>query len=101
MKQNHGLRILLTVGIFVLAIYTLWPSWAVLSKPLDFNKPIPEPDGNVPPDLLINDIAIEVRRLNENRLLPKGFQGTEQLHFKFKSIIGRIGKKIKYNVTNR
>ncbi len=62
-----------------------------------FTKPISEPDGNVPPDLLIIDIAIEVRRLNENRLLPKGFQGIEQLHFKFKSIINRISKKIRYN----
>ena len=32
-----------------------------------FNKILYEPDGNIPPDFLLNDsIAVEVRRLNQH-----------------------------------
>lgn len=40
-----------------------------------------EPDGNVPPDFLVDErLAVEVRRLNENErntLVPKGLEETE------------------------
>lgn len=41
-----------------------------------------EPDGNVPPDILIDSkIAVEVRRLNQNKLTLEGFEGIEQDEF--------------------
>ncbi|WP_420315976.1 hypothetical protein [Ekhidna sp.] len=47
-----------------------------------------EPDGNVPPDLLINDqIAIEVRRLNQNQITENGHRGLEQEDYRIKTII--------------
>ena len=39
-----------------------------------------EPDGNVPPDFLVNSrIAVEVRRLNENVETAAGHQGLEEI----------------------
>lgn len=39
-----------------------------------------EPDGNVPPDFLVNGrIAVEVRRLNENVETDEGHQGLEEI----------------------
>jgi hypothetical protein len=39
-----------------------------------------EPDGNVPPDFLVNGrIAVEVRRLNENVETAAGHQGLEEI----------------------
>jgi hypothetical protein len=36
-------------------------------KSIGYEKPNFEPDGNIPPDLIVNsNIAIEVRRLNQN-----------------------------------
>ncbi len=38
-----------------------------------------ELDGNVPPDILLNDkIAVEVRRLNQNQVSGNEFKGLEQ-----------------------
>jgi hypothetical protein len=38
-----------------------------------------EPDGNVPPDFIVNKrIAVEVRRLNQNELASIGFRGLEE-----------------------
>ena len=44
-----------------------------------------EPDGNVPPDFSVaGNVAVEVRRLNQNRELPDGsHQGLEQLAIPF------------------
>lgn len=46
-----------------------------------FANPVYEPDGNVPPDFLLDGrIAVEVRRLNENERdspSPKGLEETE------------------------
>lgn len=36
-----------------------------------------EPDGQVPPDFTIGDIAIEVRRLNQNHETGDGYEGLE------------------------
>jgi hypothetical protein len=47
---------------------------------LGFEDIIYEPDGNVPPDFLVNGwIAIEVRRLNQNECTELGFRGLEEL----------------------
>src|SRR5206468_13124046 len=38
-----------------------------------------EPDGNVPPDFLVDgQIAVEVRRLNQNEDTPEGPRGLEE-----------------------
>ncbi|MNE64604.1 hypothetical protein D3C80_1600240 [compost metagenome] len=38
-----------------------------------------EPDGHVPPDFMIGDIAIEVRRLNQNFESDDGYEGHESV----------------------
>lgn len=38
-----------------------------------------EPDGGIPPDFAINDIAIEVRRLNQNYESECGYEGLESV----------------------
>lgn len=42
MKQKHLGRIIIAIGVFALSIYTLWPTYRVLSQPQDFDKPITE-----------------------------------------------------------
>ncbi len=42
MKQHHGLKIVVALGVFLIALYTLRPTWLVLSQPQDFDKPISE-----------------------------------------------------------
>lgn len=50
-----------------------------------------EPDGNVPPDILVdNKIAIEVRRLNQNQITNEGYKGLEQDEFTIHGILRRI-----------
>jgi len=50
-----------------------------------------EPDGNVPPDILVdNKIAIEVRRLNQNQVTGNGFQGLEQDEYAIHGLLRRI-----------
>ena len=45
-----------------------------------FKDVVYEPDGNVPPDFLIDDrIAIEVRRLNQNEQTASGVRGLEEV----------------------
>ena len=46
---------------------------------LGFRRIVYQPDGNVPPDFLVDGrIAVEVRRLNENELTEsRGFRGLE------------------------
>jgi hypothetical protein len=40
---------------------------------------VPEPDGNVPPDLAINNtVAVEVRRLNQNYEVNGRTKGLEE-----------------------
>jgi hypothetical protein len=39
-----------------------------------------EPDGNIPPDFLVDGrIAVEVRRLNQNEVTRSGFRGLEEV----------------------
>lgn len=40
MKQKHGFRILLCLGVLALSLYTIWPTYRVLSQPQDIDKPI-------------------------------------------------------------
>jgi len=41
-----------------------------------------EPDGNTPPDFLVNGtIAVEVRRLNQNEIIESGHRGLEVTTF--------------------
>jgi hypothetical protein len=45
-----------------------------------FNDPIYEPDGNIPPDFLVDGrIAVEVRRLNQNENLAGKWHGLEEI----------------------
>jgi len=54
-----------------------------------------EPDGNVPPDILVdNKIAIEVRRLNQNQKTENGFKGLEQDEFSVYGILRKIMKEV-------
>ncbi|MFM8900143.1 MAG: hypothetical protein ACKOF9_09380 [Burkholderiales bacterium] len=59
-----------------------------------------EPDGNVPPDFLVGtDIAVEVRRLNQNYEFPDGSrQGLEQLAIplwkRFRNHLPTLGKSV-------
>jgi hypothetical protein len=55
-----------------------------------------EPDGNIPPDLLLDrSIAVEVRRLNQNYFDATGVQGLEQVAIplwqKLKSLLASMG----------
>lgn len=56
-----------------------------------FDNIVFEPDGNVPPDLLIdNKVAVEVRRLNQNISTENGFEGLEQSKHRVHSILKGI-----------
>jgi hypothetical protein len=53
-----------------------------------------EPDGNIPPDILLNgSIAIEVRRLNQNIPKDDGFEGLEQLEYSVHGLLRSIMDK--------
>lgn len=58
--------------------------------------PVYEPDGNVPPDFLVNgSIAVEARRLNHNELTSDGHRGLEEtavpLRFNLKRLLRDLG----------
>lgn len=60
-----------------------------------FEKIKYEPDGNIPPDFVLNDkIAIEVRRLNQNYLKNGEINGLENENFQVRDIINRLIDKI-------
>jgi SecD/SecF fusion protein len=42
MKEKFGFRIFIAVAVFLVSLYTLWPTWQVLSQPQDYDKPIEE-----------------------------------------------------------
>lgn len=51
---------------------------------LGFNDIVYEPDGNVPPDFLVDGkIAVEVRRLNQNELTNLGPRSLEETRIPF------------------
>lgn len=57
-------------------------------KSLGFSDIIYEPNGNVPPDFLVDKtIAIEVRRLNQQYFTPKGTDGLEEQRFPFFNLL--------------
>ncbi|WP_150112160.1 hypothetical protein [Desulfonatronovibrio hydrogenovorans] len=61
-----------------------------------FREVIYEPDGNIPPDFLIDGrIAVEVRRLNQNEDTPNGHRGLENvaipLHAKVRTLLRTLG----------
>jgi hypothetical protein len=58
---------------------------------LGFESIVFEPDGNVPPDFLVDArIAIEVRRLNQNELTDSGFQSLEEVAIPLQMRIGKL-----------
>ena len=61
-----------------------------------FRDVVHEPDGNVPPDFLLDGcIAVEVRRLNQNEDTPDGPRGLEEaaipLQAKVNRLLGTLG----------
>lgn len=59
-----------------------------------------EPDGNIPPDFLVNDtIAIEVRRLNQNHFGGPNAKGLEEVAIplwnKVKALLASMGPPTK------
>lgn len=55
-----------------------------------------EPDGNVPPDFLLNNrIAVEVRQLNQNHVTNFGYRGLDEdaipLFMKFRKLLTSLG----------
>jgi hypothetical protein len=56
-----------------------------------------EPDGNIPPDFLLNqEIAVEVRRLNQNFIINDRYVPIEDLEYKIFQIV-RALEDIKYD----
>ena len=50
-----------------------------------------EPDGNVPPDFLVDgQIAVEVRRLNQNEDTPEGPRGFEEVAIPLQDAVKRL-----------
>ena len=65
-------------------------------RSLGFVDIVYEPDGNVPPDFLVNGrIAVEVRRLNQNEETAEGPRGLEEvaipLQARVKQLLGGLG----------
>lgn len=61
-----------------------------------------EPDGNIPPDFLIdNTIAIEVRRLNQNSKNGENIEGLEDLQFRLRNKVKGLLSKIKSKKSTR
>ncbi len=55
----------------------------------------PEPDGNVPPDILLDgNIAIEVRRMNQNKISGQGYVGLENDYYTLQFLIQEIIRDI-------
>src|ERR1700731_1570519 len=50
-----------------------------------------EPDGNRPPDFVINQrIAVEVRRLNQNEVIETGYRGLEETRFALEDRVRKL-----------
>jgi hypothetical protein len=61
-----------------------------------------EPDGNVPPDFLVDGrIAVEVRRLNQNEETTEGHRGLEEiskpLHALVRKALAAMGPSSQWN----
>ncbi len=60
-------------------------------KSKGFNNIKYEPAGNVPPDFIVNgNVAIEVRRLNQNKLINNKYKPLETLQYKITQKITQI-----------
>ena len=58
---------------------------------LGFDDIVYEPDGNVPPDFLVDGkIAVEVRRLNQNELTDSGPRGLEETEIPFRMKLRKL-----------
>jgi hypothetical protein len=56
-----------------------------------FRDIVYEPDGNIPPDFLVNDsVAVEVRRLNQNEQTPAGPRGLEETAIPLGAKVSRL-----------
>jgi hypothetical protein len=65
---------------------------------LGFKNIVHEPDGNFPPDFLIDDkIGIEVRRLNQNYMSGDQNNGLEEIQFSLLHKIQNLLSEIKSN----
>ena len=63
-----------------------------------FRNIVFEPDGNVPPDFLVDKrIAIEVRRLNQNELTKSGFRGREESVIPFETKVAKLIASLGYS----
>lgn len=61
-----------------------------------------EPDGNVPPDILLNDkIAIEVRRLNQNQIIDNRLRGLEEDEHALNGFLTKIMKTVSDKTFNK
>ena len=66
-----------------------------------FEKTIFEPDGNVAPDFLVNDIiAVEVRRLNQNENTTGEMRGLEESSIPLSKGIEKILEKFNDSETD-
>ena len=53
-----------------------------------------EPDGNVPPDFLVDErVAVEARRLNQNELLGSGYRGLEVTATPLQTAVAKVLKE--------
>lgn len=60
-------------------------------RSLNIGDVVYEPDGNVPPDFVVNNnIAVEVRRLNQNFIDQKRFEGLEHLSIRLLHFFEKI-----------
>lgn len=67
---------------------------SVYLEALGLGKPIYEPDGNIPPDFLLqNSIAIEVRRLNKQLVVDGKAVGLEQAEVPLMKGVEKILRK--------
>jgi hypothetical protein len=58
---------------------------------LGFDDIVYEPDGNVPPDFLVGgEVAVEVRRLNQNELTNSGPRGLEETRIPFQMKLRKL-----------
>src|SRR4051812_2084339 len=59
---------------------------------LGFNKPVYEPDGNIPPDFACGPVAVEVRRLNQHDEMGRGLETVAwPLQQKFSKLLMWLG----------
>ena len=62
-------------------------------RSLGFADVVFEPDGNIPPDFLIDGrVAVEVRRLNQNEESPEGPRGLEEVEIPLRDRVRHLLK---------